>query len=234
MFAVYCKELRQYAVSVAGAVFLAAYAALTGYYFSVGNLFAQSGSVSSLYHSVLSMLMFLVPVLTMRLMSEERRMRTDQLLLTAPVSIASVVLGKYFAALSVFLLGSLPLLFCTAVLAAYGCAPMLTVCGNVAGLLLTGCAFTAAGLFSSALTESQLVAAIVSYAMLIGLWLIDFVQAYVSSSALVAAIRFVSIRAHFSELASGIFSFSSLVFFSGMAVTLISLTVVLLEQRKSR
>ena len=86
MKAVFLKELRQYWNSLTGAVFLAAYALMIGYQFYVGNLLAQNGSVSRLFESVLSMLMFFIPILTMRLFAEEKKMHTDQLVFTAPVS----------------------------------------------------------------------------------------------------------------------------------------------------
>ena len=87
MRAIYKKEMRQYAASPVGAVFLAAYAALIGYLFTVGNLLTQNGEISTLFSQIMSVLMFLVPILTMRLLAEERKMRTDQLMLTAPVTI---------------------------------------------------------------------------------------------------------------------------------------------------
>lgn len=234
MLAIYKKEMRQYLTSLAGAAFLAAYAALTGYAFAVGNLFAQSGDISSLFNSVLPSLLFLVPVLTMRLMAEERKMRTDQLLLTSPVSIAAIVWGKYAAALSIFALGSVPVVLCAAILAAYGSLQPLITLGNLAGLLLTGSAFVSVGLFASSTTENQIVAAIVSYALLLGLWLIDFLQPYAPHQALVLAVRFLSVRAHFQQLAAGIFSLSTLVYFLGMTLLLALLTITLMQRRKSR
>lgn len=105
MKAVFLKELRQYWNSLTGAVFLAAYALMIGYQFYVGNLLAQNGSVSRLFESVLSMLMFFIPILTMRLFAEEKKMHTDQLVFTAPVSDAQIMAGKFGAAWLVFGVG---------------------------------------------------------------------------------------------------------------------------------
>ena len=120
MKAVFLKELRQYWNSLTGAVFLAAYALMIGYQFYVGNLLAQNGSVSRLFESVLSMLMFFIPILTMRLFAEEKKMHTDQLVFTAPVSDAQIMAGKFGAAWLVFGVGSLPLLWAVCVMAGYG------------------------------------------------------------------------------------------------------------------
>ena len=233
MRAIYQKEMRQYLTGFAGAVFLAAYAALIGYQFTVGNLLAQSGEISGLFSQIMSMLMFLVPILTMRLFSEEKKMRTDQLLLTSPVTISKIVSGKFLAALSMFLIGSLPLAAAAGVMRFYGIAFTLETAGNFAGLLLAGAAFIAIGLFASAITENQIVAAIVSYVVMIGLWLLDYLRLYAAGFA-GEALRFLSVRAHTAQLASGIFSLSTAVYFIGLTALMLGLTRLVMESRRCR
>lgn len=234
MWAIYKKEMRQYAASPAGAVFLAAYAALIGYVFTVGNLLAQNGEIGTLFSQIMSMLMFLVPILTMRLMAEERKMRTDQLLLTAPVSIRGIILGKFLAALTVFALGSLPVLLAAGVLWYWGVPPSLQTLGCFAALLLAGAAFIAVGLLASALTENQIVAAIVSYAALIGGWMLDYVRAYIGGEAASQALAYLCVRAHAAQLASGIFSLSTLTFFVSLTALMLGLTELVMESRRTR
>lgn len=233
MRAIYQKEMRQYLTGFAGAVFLAAYAALIGYQFTVGNLLAQSGEISGLFSQIMSMLMFLVPILTMRLFSEEKKMRTDQLLLTSPVTISKIVSGKFLAALSMFLIGSLPLAAAAGVMRFYGVAFTLETAGNFAGLLLAGAAFISIGLFASAITENQIVAAIVSYVVMIGLWLLDYLRLYAAGFA-GEALRFLSVRAHTAQLASGIFSLSTAVYFIGLTALMLGLTRLVMESRRCR
>lgn len=233
MRAIYRKEMRQYLTSFAGAVFLAAYAALIGYQFTVGNLLAQSGEISGLFSQVMSMLMFLVPVLTMRLLSEEKKMRTDQLLLTSPVPVAKIVWGKFLAALTMFVIGSLPLALAALVMNFYGVAPSLETAGNFAALLLAGAAFVAVGLFASAITENQIVAAIVSYAALIGLWLLDYLRLYVGGGA-AAALAYLSVRAHAALLSSGVFALSTLTYFVSLTALMLGLTVLAMQSRRRR
>lgn len=234
MRAIYKKEMRQYLTSFAGAVFLAAYAALIGYQFTVGNLLAQSGEISGLFSQIMSMLMFLVPILTMRLLSEEKKMRTDQLLLTSPVTIGKIVMGKFLAALSMFVIGSIPLAAAAGVMWFYGVAFTLETAGNFAGLLLAGAAFIAIGLFASAITENQIVAAIVSYVVMIGLWLLDYLRLYVSGKLAGETLRFLSVRAHAAQLASGIFSLSTLICFLGLTALMLGLTKLVMESRRCR
>ena len=109
MRSIYQKEMRQYLTGFAGAVFMAAYAALIGYQFTVGNLLAQSGEISGLFSQIMSMLMFLVPILTMRLFAEEKKMRTDQLLMTSPVTIPASIAPSRKSADSSLPLSTLPI-----------------------------------------------------------------------------------------------------------------------------
>ena len=233
MRAIYKKEMRQYLTSFAGAVFLAAYAALIGYQFTVGNLLAQSGEIGGLFSQIMSMLMFLVPVLTMRLLSEEKKMRTDQLLLTSPVPVSKIVWGKFLASLTMFVIGSLPLVLAAGVMAYYGVSPSLETAGNFAALLLAGAAFIAVGLFASAITENQIVAAIVSYVALIGLWLLDYLRLYVSGAA-AEALAYLSVRAHFAQLSGGVFALSTLVYFVSLTAMMLGLTVLAMDARRRR
>lgn len=234
MRAIYKKEMRQYAASPVGAVFLAAYAALIGYLFTVGNLLAQNGEISTLFSQIMSVLMFLVPILTMRLLAEERKMRTDQLMLTAPVTIGQIILGKFLAAMTMFALGSLPVLLAAAVLWAWGVPPSLQTLGCVAALLLAGAALISMGLLASALTENQIVAAIVSYAAMIGGWMLDYVRPYIGSEGVSQAVSYLCMRAHAAQLASGIFSLSTLTFFVSLTALMLGLTRLVLEGRRTR
>lgn len=234
MKAIYQKEMRQYLTSFAGAVFLAAYAALIGYQFTVGNLLAQSGEMSGLFSQIMSMLMFLVPILTMRLFAEEKKMRTDQLLMTSPVTIGQIVSGKFMASLSMFVIGSLPLAAAGCIMRFYGVAFTLETAGNFAALLLAGAAFISIGLFASAITENQIVAAIVSYVMMIGLWLLDYLRLYAGQGLAGEALRFLSVRAHTAQLASGIFSLSTAVYFLGLTALMLGLTRTVMESRRCR
>lgn len=230
MGAIFEKEFRQYSRSMMGAAFLAAFFALTGYYFVVGNLYSQNGDISTLLSSVLMMSMFLCPILTMRLFAEERKMRTDQMLLTEPVTLTSVVTGKFLACWCFYLCGSGIFLVDVVILAVYGCFQPLVTIGSLVGLWLASATFLAIGMYTSSLTENQLVAAVLTYGILLGLWLLDFLQSYLSNPVLLGIIQYLSYREHFTELSSGIFSLPTLVYFLGSCLLFVMLTVLRLKK----
>lgn len=232
MVAVWKKELRQYMVSVIGAVFLASYGGLIGYYFVMGNLMAMNGNIAVLFGSVYSTLMVLIPILTMRLFAEERKMRTDQLLFTSPISTYKIILGKFFAAYQIFVIGSIPVLIAAFILAYYGSFQPLELTGCLVGLCLAGGAFLSIGLFASAITESQVVAAIVSYLLMIFFWLIDYMKYYVHNFWMAKFLEYLSFQSHFRELSSGIFKFSTMSYFASVTVLMLGLTYIILESRR--
>ncbi len=232
MIAIWKKEIRQYATSFIGPVFLASYAGLAGYYFTVGNLFAANGDVTVLFHSIFSVLMVVIPMLTMRVFAEEKRQHTDQLLFTAPVSVTQIIGGKFLAVFYIFLIGNIPVILAVVILGYYGCFQLLETIGNFAGLCLAGGSFLAIGMFASAVTENQLVAAIMSYVIMLGLWILDFLKYYIQSKWLAAMIGYLSFRSHFEELAAGIFSFSTVVYFVTITCLMLGWTRLVLESRR--
>lgn len=234
MSAVIRKELKQFIATPVGAVFLAAFFAFSGYYFTVGILLPARADLAGLFESVFSVLMVLIPLLTMRSFAEERKLKTDQLLLTSPESIRNIVLGKFFSALLVFLFGSISMIPPVVVLARLGSYELLATAGDFAALFLVGSAFIAIGIFASALTENQIVAAVVSYVIMLGLWLMDFLRYYTDDGIAAKIIEYLSFRAHFDLLGNGVFSLSTFVYFLSLVVLMLALTCLLTEHRRSR
>ena len=158
MSAVFKKEFSQLFHSMIGYVCLAVFAAITGYYFFTLNLLAASGDVRGYFSSVANVIMLILPMLTMRSFSEEKKMRTDQLLIASPVSSFAIVMGKALATACFFIVCLLPCAahmlwlfrFCNADLRLIACCAI--------GLLLTASAFLSIGLYLSAVTENQVMA----------------------------------------------------------------------------
>lgn len=234
MRAVLKKELRQYIATPIGSVFIAAYFAIVGYYVMVGLLLPASSDISGLFYSVFSVLTVLVPLLTMRSFAEERRMRTEPLLLTSPESVLHIAMGKFLAAYLVFLCGSLSFLPPLLLVGRCGALEPMETVGNLIALLLVGGAYIAIGLFASAITESQVVAAVVSYAIMLGLWLLDYLRYYAADGLLSDVVSYLSFRTHFSTLSSGIFSLSTLVYFASLTVLMFALTCMAVEHRREK
>lgn len=163
MLAVYRKELKSYFTSMIGYVFIAFFLMVIGFYFANLNLMGGYANFEYVLSSLMFLFFILIPVLTMRVVAEERRAKTDQLLLTSPLSVEKIVLGKYLAVASVFLVVVFITLFYPLVLSRYGEVDYATAYAGILGFALLGLAFTALGLFISACTENQVIAAVISF-----------------------------------------------------------------------
>lgn len=177
------REFKTYFTSPIGYVFIAFYLLIFGVYFVGINLSQANGNYNLVFLYLTSILLFTIPLVTMRLLSEEKKNRTDQLLLTAPISVWDVVLGKYFAAVLLFLLTLGLTLLHPIILEILGDVPWPAVISTYIGYFLLGATLIAISLFMSALTENQIIAAIASISLLLFLRLIDALAQLVPATA---------------------------------------------------
>ena len=184
MLAIYKRELKSYFHSMTGCVFIAFLVMFTGIYFMAYNL--NAGYPYFSYTLSGSLIVFLVgiPLLTMRSFSEERKTKTDQLLLTAPVSLTKVVLGKYFAMVTVLAVPNVIFCLFPLLIKLQGTAYLLVDYSSIAVFFLLGCVYLVIGMFMSSLTESQIIAFISTFGILLLLYLWDGILAFLPSSAL--------------------------------------------------
>ncbi len=232
MFSIYIKELKQYFWSMIGYVFLALFILVCGVYFVLGNLLAQNGDIKVFFANIFTILLFLMPILTMRLFAEERRMRTLPLLFSLPVSVSSIVLGKFFATLTVFLIGLGSTLVYPFILQYYGVLDILVTIGNYVGLGLLVAAFIAIGMFISALTEKQIIAAIGSYSLLLALWLLDSFAGFVNIGGIRTVINHLSLSYSFKEFTFGIFNPVSIVYFISVTIFFLFMCTLTLKYKR--
>lgn len=176
MFAVLKKEMKTYFSSLTGYIFMGFFLILSGIFVSLYNLYTGSPNYNNVLSSINFIFLFLVPVLTMRLMSEEQKQKTDQLLLTSPLSIWDIVLGKYFAAVGVFALTLLITCIYPIILSFFGKLAVAKIIGGYIGFFLLGCAFISIGLFVSSKTDNQVISAVVTFGVLLFIWLLDAIQ----------------------------------------------------------
>lgn len=183
MLAIYKRELKAYFQSMTGCVFIAFLVMFTGIYFMAYNL--NAGYPYFSYTLSGSLIVFLVgiPLLTMRSFSEERKTKTDQLLLTAPVSLTKVVLGKYFAMVTVLAVPNVIFCLFPLLIKLQGTAYLLVDYSSIAVFFLLGCVYLAIGMFMSSLTESQIIAFISTFGILLLLYLWDGILSFLPSSA---------------------------------------------------
>lgn len=232
MTAIYKREMRSYLVTPTGYVFLAIFYAVAGYYFFGYNLSGGTTDFRYLFSSMFTFMIFLTPLLTMKLFSEEKRYKTDQALLTAPVGLASIVLGKFFAALTMYAAAqSITLLF-LAVIATKGPVEYAVFFGHFVGFLLLGVALCAIGLFVSVLTESQVIAAVVSMGTGVFFMFVDSIGRISQNAALTKICNGLSFYERFQDFSTGLLNIADVVFFLSVGALFLFLTARALEKRR--
>lgn len=183
MKAIYKRELSSYFNSMIGWLFIAVLTVFVGFYFMAVNLFNGAPYFSSALSNTLFIFMVIVPILTMRSMAEERHTKTDQLLLTSPVSVPSMILGKYFALLTIFLIPVGICCLCPLIIKLNGTAYLKADYATILAFFLLGAVEIAIGLFISSLTESQIIAAVGTFCILLLLYLWDGLVNYLPTTA---------------------------------------------------
>lgn len=254
MFAIYRKELSSYFINPIGYIYLGIFLVFSALLCCYTTIIAGTYNTSQYFFYLIIAFVILIPLLTMRLFAEERKMRTEQMLLTAPVTITGMVLGKYFAALTLFVGGVL--LSCINFIPLYvianaergGTDYTLTHIGPVTGqivgsliaLILLGAALIAIGTFISALTENQLSAAVITIGVIAVMVLLNVFnmltdasgQPIIGSYAIRFVIDWVSVLSRYSNFSAGIFDYSALLYYASLAFVFLFLTVRVYEKRR--
>lgn len=184
MGAIYERELKSYFYSMTGYVFIAFLTMFMGIYFMVYNMINGYPYFSYTLNSTLMILMIAVPILTMRSMADERRSRTDQMLLTSPVSLWGIIMGKYLSMITIFAVPMAIACLCPLIIKANGTAYLAEDYASILAFFLLGCVYIAIGLFISSLTESQLIAAAGTFGILLLLILWPGLLSFMPTTAL--------------------------------------------------
>ncbi|HHW45726.1 MAG TPA: ABC transporter [Clostridiales bacterium] len=231
MLAIFKREIRAYFVSPIGYVVIVLFLLFSGYFFSF-QYSLGSPDLSFVFSQMFSIVLFVIPILTMRLMSEDKRLKVDQALLTAPIRLSSIVLGKFFAAMVVFLIGFSGTLVFQLIISAYVSPNWIVYFGNLLGILLLGSALISIGIFVSSLTESQMVAAVASFAISLFVMLLDTFAEIINISIVKKIADWVSFLGRYEAFTNGIFDYSNVVFFLSFAAVFLFLTVRMLEKKR--
>ncbi|HBH95153.1 MAG TPA: ABC transporter [Ruminococcaceae bacterium] len=232
MFAIMKRELLSYFTSPLGYVFVAVYYLFSGLFLFLFTLSYQSANMETVYTGMFFVMMIMIPILTMRLMAEENRQKTDQLLLTSPVSLPRLVIGKFLSAFAILLVCTLIFLVYGLVLSGFAKVNWAIILGNIFGMLLMGSVFIASGLFISTLTENQMIAAVGSIGLNIGFILIDSFASVMPAKFLQELFSSLSFFGKYSQFTLGVFSVSNIFFFLSVIFIFIFLTVRVLEKRR--
>ena len=231
MTAIFKREFSAYFKNPIGWVFLAIF-----WFFCGWGLFilisAGYNMISYVFSNMIIVLLIGIPVLTMRLMSEEIRMKTDQALLTAPVSLSGIVWGKFLAALALFGVGMAMTVVDFIILSSFASPQVSIFVGNLIGLALMGGAFIAIGLFISTMTQSQLAAAILSFAVILFFYMLDGFASYAPWGWAVDLLTSISFFSRYNEFTNGILDYGNIIFFASVIFIFNFLSVRVLERRR--
>ena len=231
MFAILKRELSAYFASPIGYIYLAVFYVFSGYFF-FGVLYSNTTSLSNVFNGMFTIIMLLIPILTMRLLSEDRKNKTDQALLTAPINLISLVMGKFLSALIVYALGVAITLVYAIIIATFARPDWMVICGNIVGMLLLGAALIAIGMFISALTENQVIAAVGGFAAGFSLILVDSLSTLVTIDWLSIFISGLSLMVRYDEFTRGILDISNVLFLVSVCAVFIFFTVRVFEKRR--
>ena len=190
MTAIYKRELKSYLTSMVGYLFIFFVLVLTGIYFSAYQLSAAYPKFETTLSAVTFVFLIGVPILTMRVLAEERKQKTDQLLLTAPVSVGNIVTGKYLALVTVYAISILVLCTYPLIMSKFGTVDFGTAYTAILGFFLLGCANIAIGLFMSALTESQVIAAVLTFVLLFAFYMMNGISSFFSKTSMSTCVTF--------------------------------------------
>ncbi len=233
MKAIWKRELQGYFCTAAGYVYLFVFLTVSSVLFYLEILSQRSGELPTFIGEMSYLWMLLSPVLTMRLLAEEKQKKTDQLLLTSPVSLPGIVLGKYLAAVTVLLLATGLTLFYVGIVAAYGQVYPAELAVNYLGFVLQGCAFVALDLFLSGCAETPVTAAVLAFGANFLLWILDLLENAIQAEWISSALRFCSLYARNEPFLMGQLSFAGLLFDLSVIALFLSLTVFRMERKRS-
>lgn len=232
MFTIFKREVKAYFHSPIAYVFIGAFFVLAGIFFMVANILSGNGSFGGTLDSMKLIMLFVIPALVMKLIAEEKKTKTDQLLFTSPVSMTSIVLGKYFAACVVFFITLVISISYNIILFYLAKPPMPELLTAYLGFLLLGMSFIAICIFASSVTDNQIIAFLLGFASILTLWLIQFVGNSVTNKIASNAIDWLSLLKRYEDFAGGVLKPASILYYISIIALFIFLTIRALEKRR--
>lgn len=228
MLAVFKKEFKSYLLSPIGYIFVGLFLLMFSIFFIVTIFQYSVVNFEYLFYNGATILTFVVPVLTMRMFSEERKNGTEQLLLTSPRSITSIVLGKFFAAALVMLITEAFTMIYFVILKYFGEPSLAVALTTLGGFFLLSLAYISFGMFASSITENQIIACVVTIGVFIAMWFVPSINT--SWSTVLSQFSLINM---FDKFPDGLISISEIVTFVTFTILFILLTIIVLQRRKS-
>ena len=234
MLSLWKRELQGYFYTPIGYVFMGVFLTLSSVIFFLTIMQSRSSDLLTFIGTMSYLWMLLCPVLTMRLLAEEKQKRTDQLLLTSPVSLPGIVLGKYLAAVTVMALTVLLTGLFVLIVALYGQVYPGELLVGYLGFVLQGCAFIALDLFISGCTSNQVTAVVAAFGANFVLWMLDLIQSAIRIDWVNSLLSFFSLYERTEPFLMGQFSFASVGYDVFFALAFILLAIHQMDARRYR
>jgi len=228
---IYLKELRSYFNSAVAYVVIVVFLALLGWFYASNIFLLNIASMREMFEIARWIFLFVIPAITMRLLAEERKSGTIELLATKPVRDSEIVLGKFLAAWSLMGIALIPTLVYYATISSLGSVDHGPIIGGYIGLLLMAGVFVSIGLFASSVTDNQIVAFLLGIFLILIFFVLDKVLIFVPEW-LTSTMEYLSTDAHFLSMARGVIDSRDLVYFLSILGFSLYCSVVSLERRK--
>jgi ABC-2 type transport system permease protein len=225
------KEFKSYLTSPMAYIVIGIFLALTGFFFGNSSATYSSTSISGFLEVGSLLLLLLIAVLTMRLLAEEKKLGTIELLLTAPVKDSEIILGKFFGSLGIILVMLVLTLYYPILLKIFGGPDIGPIVTGYLGLFLLSCVSLAVGIFTSSLTSNQIVAAVLTGGILFGLWFLGSAATYLPS-AMGDVIGYFSLSSYFPDFIRGIIDTRGIVYY--LSITALFLFLAMRSLGNSR
>ena len=234
MKAIFKRDFESYFNSPIGYCFVAMILAVTGFFFYQYNCVGRAISLNSVFYDSVIVFIFVVPLLSVKMLCEDRKTKTDQILMTAPVTTSEIVLGKYFAALGVYGVSLLSTLIYVIVLALFGKPAYGEIITVYIGFALLGAAFISVGLFISSLTDNQFLGVLFSFITLFVMMMLSSLLSFIPIPFLKAVVGWFAISEKFSPFANCLLALDSIVYYISFSAVFIVLTIFSVEKRRWR
>ncbi len=233
IYAIFKKEVRAYFNSPIAYIFITLFLLLSGYFFGSTLFLQNQADLRSVFEFWIPFfLTIFVPAVTMRLIAEEKRAGTLEVLVTMPIRDSEIILGKYLAALLLVVVAVLLTFTYPVTLSFLGNPDGGSIVGGYVGLILMGASYLAIGIYVSSLTKNQIVAFIISLAIVFALYLLDKVLLLVPGG-LASILEYLAIDYHFSNIARGVLDTRDLIYYFSLIFLGLFLATRALASRKS-
>lgn len=224
MWAVVKKELKTYFLSPVGYVFIGLFLIMFSIFFYVDVFQYQSINFEYIFYSGATILTFIIPILTMRTIAEERKSGTEQLLLTSPLSITKIVLGKFISAIIIVIITELCTFLYFGILSFFGTPHITTAIITLLGFLLLAMSYIAFGILASSITENQIIAGVITIGFFILTWFLPNFSSIFNNFSLINI---------FTKFPSGQIDIADTITFVTFTITCLLLTIIIMQRRKS-